>query len=468
MLRRWPSVLLTSAMVTAAALGVASPSQGGSPAPGIRSADQPNVVIILTDDERVGLTDAMPVVRSRIQRAGLTFPNYMVPTTLCCPSRASLLTGKFAHGTHVWNNGLPNDPPLTGGQAGFVAGGNEPQTLAAVLDSAGYETALVGKYLNGFFESSPTPVGWDTFQPFQGHIGYYDYTLGGVAYGSEATDYSTDVIAERAVSIIENSGTEPLFLYVAPYGPHSPYTPAPRHLTAPVSDLVHDSDFIGIDENVSDKPLWVRRLDHKDVSRQQQVGRLQHRAMMSVDELTADVLDALKAAGKLANTLVVYASDNGQLWGEHHYTGKNVPYRRATEVPLYLRWDHHITQNTTKDRLALNVDVTATIAAATSVDMPWSEGRSLFSSPQRDGFVIEASAQHPPTPVRPPYCGWRTLNRMYVRYSTGEEELYLYNNDPFEFTNVAGLPKYHDSLRTMRANARAACVPVPPGFTWTP
>ena len=153
--------------------------------------------------------------------------------------------------------------------------------------------------------------------------------------------------------------------------------------------------------------------------------------MMSIDELTADILDALASQGKLANTLVAYASDNGQLWGEHHYTGKNVPYRRATEVPLYLRWDHHIPQGSVKDRIALNVDLTATIAKVAGVDMPWSEGRSLIRSPQRKGFVVEASAQYPPTPERPAYCGWRTLNRMYVRYSTGEEELYLYKRDPY-------------------------------------
>ena len=195
---------------------------------------------------------------------------------------------------------------------------------------------------------------------------------------------------------------------------------------------------------------------------------MQHRAMMSVDELTGSVLDALKAEGKIANTLIVYASDNGQLWGEHQYTGKNVPYRRATEVPLYLRWDDQIRPNTVKNRLALNVDVTATIASATDVEMPWSEGRSLFSSPQRSGFVIEASAQYPSTPLRPAYCGWRTLNRMHVRYGTGEEKLHLYKNDPFEFTNVAAIPRYRDLVRSMRANARAACVPVPPEFTWTP
>ena len=178
MFGQWPVALFGSVVTVVAALGAAGPVAGVPRLPRPPPA-QPNVVIILSDDERVGLTDAMPVVRSRVKNAGVTFTNYMVPTTLCCPSRASLLTGKFAHGTHVWNNGLVNDPPLTGGQAGFVEGGNESQTLAAVLDTAGYETAFVGKYLNGFIASSPTPPGWDSFAPFQGQMGYYDYTLGG-------------------------------------------------------------------------------------------------------------------------------------------------------------------------------------------------------------------------------------------------------------------------------------------------
>jgi N-acetylglucosamine-6-sulfatase len=326
----------------------------------------------------------------------------------------------------------------------------------------------VGKYLNGFTSSSPTPLGWDVFQPFQGPTEYYGYKLGGTSYGSATRDYSTDVIARRSVRVIENSGEDPLFLFVAPFGPHAPYTPARRHVRAPVSDLVHERDFIGVNERVGDKPRWVRRLPDKDPARQRQVARLQHRAMMSIDDLVADVLDALRSQAKLANSLIIYASDNGQLWGEHQYTGKSVPYRRATEVPLYMRWDNHIAPNSVRGRLALNVDLAATIAAATGVEMSWSEGRSLRSSEQRVGFVIEATPQNPPNPWRPAYCGWRTLDRMYVRYSTGEEELYLYKRDPFELTNVAGQSQHRETLKALRSRARNACVPVPPGFTWTP
>jgi arylsulfatase A-like enzyme len=430
----------------------------------------PNIVIILTDDQRVGLVDAMPVVTTQIKQLGTNFTHYMVPTSLCCPSRASLLTGKFSHGTGVWNNALPPDPPLSGGQGAFVANGNEPETLAAVLDPVGYRTVLIGKYLNGYKSTQPTPQGWDVFQAFSPYPGYYyDFTLDGTYYGTAPEDYSTDVIADRAVSQISQTGDEPLFLYLAPYAPHPPYTPAPRYENKDVSSLIGDRDFGAFNEaNVADKPHWVRRLPLRSFSQVEHTATLQHRAVMAVDDLAQRVIAELEAQGMLDNTLLIFASDNGYQWGEHRYTGKNVAYRRATEVPLIIRWDGHITPGTVDAAVRLNVDVTATIAEAAGVDMPWSEGHSVLTSQGRRGFVLEATRQYPPTPVRPAYCGWRTLNRLYVRYANGEEELYLYKSDPLEETNVAGLAKYDEILTSMRESARQACVPVPPGFTWTP
>jgi N-acetylglucosamine-6-sulfatase len=461
-----------TSLVMVAALALTLPpvtSSVGSAGLASAAESQPNIVIILSDDERLGLTDAMPTVRRRIQQMGVTYSNYMVPTALCCPSRASLLTGKFPHGTHVWGNDLPGDPALSGGQAAFAHFGNESQTLAAVLDTAGYQTAMVGKYLNGYVETDPVPQGWDEFKAFTPKSAYYNYTLGGVAYGSAPEDYSTDVVAEHAVEFIQSSGSDPLFLYVAPYGPHSPYTPAPRHAAAEVSEYVHARDFGALNEkNLSDKPEWLQAIKVRDEDKVRRVARLQHRAVMSVDDLTADVLDALKAKGIISNTLIVYASDNGQLWGEHRYVGKNVPYWRATEVPLYVRWDDRLPAGTKDSRLGLNVDLTATIAEAADVAMPWSEGRSLVSGSGRLGFVLESIGSYPPFRERPAYCGWRSQNRLYVRYATGEEELYLYPKDRFERTSLHDVRRYRETLRSMRANARAQCVPTPPDFTWTP
>lgn len=430
---------------------------------------RPNIVIILADDQRLGLEDAQPAVRNRIKELGVTYSNYMVPTALCCPSRASLLTGKFSHGTGVWGNDLPNDPPLSGGNAAFVANGNEPLTIAAALDAAGYRTAMIGKYLNGYYDTNGVPPGWDVFEAYSGDPAYYNYTLGGAFYGDTVRDYATDVIADHAVNVISSSGSDPLFLYVAPYAPHFPYTPAPRDEQAPVDALIHPRDFGALNEaDVSDKPQWLQDLGTVNEARMHEVARLQHRAVMGIDDLTRQVIDALKAKGMLGNTLLIYASDNGQLWGEHRYSGKNVAYWRATEVPLFMRWDGHLSAGAVDERLALNVDVTATVAEAAGVTMSWSEGRSLLTGSPRLGFPVEALGSYPPYKVRPAYCGWRTLTRLYVRYATGEEELYLYNVDPLEKQNQAANPRYADRLAAMRANAEATCSPTPPDFTWTP
>ncbi len=434
----------------------------------VEGAGQPNIVLILSDDQRLGLLDVMPVVRRRIQQVGITYTEAMVPTALCCPSRASLLTGKFSHGTRVWGNNLEGDPPLTGGVSAFDYWGNQDQTIAKALDDVGYRTVLIGKYLNGYDPAGGAPLGWDAFYAFAGLGSYYDYNLGGVDYAHEEADYSTDVIRQVTIDELQSaSSDEPWFFYIAPFGPHSPAIPAPRHQDAPVGQYVDSADFGAFDEpDVADKPAYIRQLSGIDQEHARAFARDQHRAMMSIDELTGAVLDTLRTRGELSNTLVIYMSDNGHLWGEHRWIGKNVPYARTTEIPLLMRWYGHIAEGASSDRIALNVDVTATIADAAGVEMPWSEGHSLLGTETRDGFVLEAIAQSPPYKSRPAYCGWRTIDRLYVRYSTGEEELYLYKRDPDERQNLADSREYADMVKAMRAKARAACVPVPPGFTW--
>jgi hypothetical protein len=229
---------------------------------------------------------------------------------------------------------------------------------------------------------------------------------------------------------------------------------------------VRPTDFIGINENLRDKPRWVRKLHRKDEGKMRSMARKQHRSMLAVDDLVGEVLDSLKSQGRLANSLVIYTSDNGILWGQHSYASKGVGYRQATEVPLFMRWDGRIGRGVTRGRLALNVDVTATVADAAGVDMPWGSGRSLLRPGGRRGFVLEGSPQLEPASWRPAFCGWRTKSRMFVRYATGEEELYFHGTDPYELRNAAGRPGAHDVLVNMRSRARGACVPRPPGFSW--
>jgi arylsulfatase A-like enzyme len=168
------------------------------------------------------------------------------------------------------------------------------------------------------------------------------------------------------------------------------------------------------------------------------------------------------------NTMFVYLGDNGLMNGEHHLNPwKNVPYRWSTSVPMTIRWDGHLPAYRTDDRLALNIDVAATIADVTSADLS-TDGMSLLRARTRAGFPLEATAwrKFDSLPRHPAYCGWRTKDWMYTQYATGEQELYHYTDDRQELRDLSGDPSQRPRLKRMRAAAKAACIPVPPSFRW--
>jgi N-acetylglucosamine-6-sulfatase len=421
----------------------------------------PNIVVVLTDDQRVETLAGMPMVKILLADHGTTFSKAMVPTSLCCPSRASTLTGHYAHDTGVWTNHRPD-----GGWWAFHAKGNEQRTVAVALHQSGYRTALVGKYLNNFGQLTPPgyrPPGWDQFVAFTTRNksgAYYEYTLGdGSVHGSDPADYSTDVLALAATELIRSTPAgQPLFLWFAPYAPHAPFEPAPRHQHATVHLDVRPGH-----EDVSTKPRWVQALDPPSAGNVSRTARRQQRALMAVDEAVAGIVAALADTGRLSDTLIVFTSDNGLLWGEHGMIDKNVPYTPATAVPLVLRWDGHLAAGQVDDRLALNIDITATLAAAGETGLVTS-GSDLLGTDRHDGFVLEAARA--PGLQRPPYCGWREADWTFVHYSTGEEELYSLVDDPGELHNLATAPELRDRLDAMRASARASCTPEPPDFAW--
>ena len=175
----------------------------GSPRP-------PDVVLVLTDDQRPGTVARMRTVREEIRDRGVRFARTVAPTATCCPSRASIATGLFAHDTGVWGNSAPN-----GGWRSFFDNGNEERTLAKALDDAGYTTGLFGKYANGYaqnplgFAAGHVPVGWDTFLTFADTTGsYYDYRLtDGTRHRRRDRDYSTDVLGARAAGFVRDVPT---------------------------------------------------------------------------------------------------------------------------------------------------------------------------------------------------------------------------------------------------------------------
>ncbi|MFZ0324908.1 MAG: sulfatase-like hydrolase/transferase, partial [Actinomycetes bacterium] len=430
------------------------------------ASTRPNVVFVMLDDVAKGAWATMPTVRQSIVQRGVAFRNGMVPTSLCCPSRASFLTGNYAHTTGVYGN------KADGHGAWQAFQPDENSTLATHLSGSGYRTALVGKYLNGY-NSAPEPYvppGWDDFVAFQAPA-YYNYRLTGTVsatHGSSPADYSTDVLSKYAADVVRDTpSSRPLFLYFAPFTAHFPFMPAPRHL-----NTWHPEDLpVAFNEaDMSDKPSWMsdwRFQDPASVQRQQQ---RQHEMLMSADDAIAAIIDAL-GPDRMSNTLFIVMSDNGFQTGAHRLVGKNWPYALSTEVPMAMRWDGHLPSGTASRRLTLNIDLTASIAEATGTS--WGmDGMSYFSA-DRTGTVLEQYPQtrlntpDPALELHPGYCGYRTARWMYVEWSDNKgRELYDYRTDPDEMNSLTGDPQWADQAAQMRALAKTACSPVPPGFTW--
>ena len=438
------------------------------------------MVLIVADDQRAESLSGMTQVRRLLTDRGMRFSRAMVPTALCCPSRSSILTGLYAHNTRVYGNGRAGGPRF-GGWAQVHRQGLESRTIAVTLQRAGYRTGLFGKYLNDFSRLSPDgyrPPGWHRFLTFERpNAAYIRYRLtDGSWHGSGPEDYSTDVLARRARAFIEDTPQgKPLFLVYTPYGPHRPYRPAPRDEFAPVvvpetnGNMVGGEDLVSVPHTLwppprsaNDNPTWMARRSVASTGVAERLGEAQTRVLLSVDDAVGTIVRTMRREGRIRNTLFIYMSDNGYLWGEHGLVGKDAPYAAATRVPLVVRWDGHVAAGGVDRRLAVNVDIAATISKAAGVHLP-ADGLDLLSDRRRNGFVLEAM---PGNRGRPAYCGWRSPHHMYVRWATGREELYDYRVDPGERNNLADYPRYRPIADRMRARAVEACRPEPPGFDW--
>jgi N-acetylglucosamine-6-sulfatase len=455
-------------------LALPGTSRGVADAP-----SRPNIVLILTDDQRwdqIG-PDWMPTVESLLADKGVTFTNGFVSNPLCCPSRATILTGETSGHNGVWTN----EGKGVGGFHAF----HDSSTIATWLHADGYRTGLVGKYLNGYMSKdiAYVPPGWDEWDalalggsPACTRGGYYNYCLShnGLEedHGRAEADYSTDVLGADATSFIASTpADQPLFLYYAPRAPHAPTTPPSRYQEAcPSVSLPMPASYNEVD--VSDKPAYIQNIhlrSPKWVSVQQRFWTKACQTLHAVDDTVGDVLNELHRTGRLSNTLVLFASDNGLLYGEHRWLGKIVPYEESIRVPTVARYDP-VTAGvaSTSSALVVNLDFASTFAAAAGVvpGLP-QDGESFFpllSDPGarwRSRFLLE----HFGGPQAPAYCGVRTRSDfVYVRYATGEEELYDLTNDPYQLQNSAGKAGSAKRLQNLRGDTARLCDPPPPGW----
>jgi arylsulfatase A-like enzyme len=507
--------LLIAAVAGSILAGLAAPAPA-------TAAQRPNVVVIQTDDQKLsdlyatqtgpdGLPQAaMPNTLSLIGAAGATFSRYYASDPLCCPSRASLLTGQYAHNDGVLGNG----PGALGGYGALDKANN----LAPWLQDAGYRTIHIGKFLNYYGQppvSAPTeiPPGWSDWETLAGEDSthyFYGYRLnvngsvqgpfGDITYAQKdspgclpdsaagSCDYQTDVLTRRAVGQIQASaGNGPFFLsldYVAPHGdfraPFGP-EPAPRDYDTWASTPYPRPK--GFDEaDVSDKPPFLRSaspLSRVAIGQIQQEWQKRIESLRAVDAGVGRVIDALAATGQLANTYVFFTSDNGFFGGEHRIQReKFLPYEPSSHLPLLLRGPG-ISPGVRSGELTMNVDLAPTILsiAGASATVPI-DGRSLLPFARKpakrtrrplllEGFTkaVEVATAKPifNAPVRD-FQGVKVGPYKYVRYAGGVRELYDLRDDPAELHSRVSDPRYRlvraylsKRLNRLRRCAGPAC-----------
>ena len=415
---------------------------GGTPSRAATPA-RPSILLILTDDQTVSLAGQMPNLRRLIAGRGATFTHAYYNDPLCAPSRATILTGRYAQNTGVLSNSY----------VAFAAAGDPGRTVAVALHGAGYRTALIGKYLNGYPARAGVEPGWDEWFVTLGDArAEYDYVMDDngrpVTFGSAPQDYRTDVLAERAVGFVERSvaAGAPFYLQLAVTAPHVPAEPPPRYrdalpgLAVPRTPAFDEAD-------VSDKPAYVRDrppLGPNLVAALDATYRDQARALLAVDDAIGRLVATL-GAERLADTYVVFTSDNGWMQGEHRIpSGKGLPYQPVLQMPLFVRGPT-VTPGSRVDALVSNADLAPTFVDWAGTTMPAAvDGRSF--APLLGGGSGGRQAE----PIRyvtsgttdgsrfPSWLGVKSTRYTYVEYADGERELYDDVADPFQLTNIAG------------------------------
>jgi arylsulfatase A-like enzyme len=407
---------------------------------------RPNVLVIVTDDQRVGTMKVMRKTRRYFRRQGVTYSRAYAPTPICCPARATIFTGRFAHNHHV----LSNEP----GEANNL---DPTETLQHDLDAAGYHTGMYGKFLNHWDRSTPPPY-FDTFGLTWG--GYYNayWNLDGRVVRVEK--YSTDFLADLSIRFLRRSEASrdrrPWFLYLATHAPHTPFTPEHAYEHAPVPGWSGTPAVF--EANRSDKPPFVQQR-RAGLRGAKKTRRKQLRTLMSVDDLVRRVMRRLKRLGERRNTLALFLSDNGLMWAEHGVRGKGKPYTESIEIPLFLRWPKRVAPGSRDRRITTLVDVAPTIYDATGVAPSHSlDGRSLLNRAWTRKVLLGEFWPWSGLPDLPRWNSVRTRSWQYIEYydpagAVTFKEYYDLKADPWQLRNLLGDAKVGNDPDLGRATA---------------
>jgi N-acetylglucosamine-6-sulfatase len=462
---------LGAAAALAGGTRTTGPARAGAQ-PRRQAAGRPNIIVLVLDDLRDDDLAAMPAVQELLVAQGSRFRRCFATAPTCAPARASLLRGQYPH-----NHGVLRSGGDKGGYVPFYTRGHEASTLATWLQEAGYHTALIGKYLNGYpydpglpadFPATHVPPGWETWagvtrEPYfnlevndNGQLSHYK------------PRYATDVLAAKVRDFLAATPT-PFFLYLAPRAPHGPAEAAPRHATAfaeataPRPPSFNEAD-------VRDKPAWVQAippLGAPQIAALDAYQRARLRTLLAVDELVAALVETLRRTGVLEQTYLLLTSDNGYHLGEHRIVlSKGTPYEEAIQVPLVVRGPG-VAAGQMIPALTSLVDLAPTCAAWADAAVPaYVDGRSLaplLAGEQpptwRHAVPVALYLDRPDRSNKNPgFNAMRGEDVIYIENLNGEREYYDLAADPYELSNLAAtLPPERLAALSERLAALLAC-----------
>lgn len=423
---------------------------------------RPNVVMILTDDQRwdcLGVA-GHPYLKTpnldRIANEGVRFSNAFVTTSLCSPSRASFLSGLYAHSHGVINN--------------FTEFPSELPSYPLRLQQAGYETAYVGKWHMGEDNDSKRP-GFDYWVSHQGQGSYYDTTFNVDGERQEIKGYYTHVVTDLAIDWLERPRSAPFCLCLGHKAPHGAWVPERKY--EHVFDDIEIRRPATADDTGPDKPSFIReRIDtwhgingnlygHNDFD---VFVRNYHATILSVDDAVGRLYEALEAMGELDNTIIVFAGDNGFLLGEHASIDKRTMWEESIRVPFLVRYPGLITEPRVVEEQVLNLDLAPSIVDICGADSLGDvHGRSfkgLLTGEERNwrtSWMYEYNFEDQ-FPYTPNVRGVRTDDWKFCHYPNGGDapdtymaELYHLESDPLETRNLINDPDSQDKLAELQA-----------------
>ena len=399
---------------------------------------RPNILIIVTDDQRYDTMQYMPETQRHIFDQGVSFTNGFITTPLCCPSRSSILTGMYAHNHGVHTN----------------EGDLKLPTFMELMHANGYYTGLVGKYLNSW-KGDPRPE-YDFWVSYaKGETRYYNPRLNvNGEWIRHDGQYVTYVLGDYVIDFLKKAAkkNEPFILLYTPNAPHDPVTPA-KEDEGLFPDLPPYRPPSFNEADISDKPAWLASqplLTEEEIKNVDTFRRNQILTLVSLDRTIARVMDELKAQGMLDNTFILFLSDNGKFWGEHRITSKNGIYDEASRVPYAIRYPPLIPQPRADDHIVANIDIAPTALDLAGIPIPANmDGMSLVKllsgqTEWRKGILLEG------WPGRGIYTAVHTAHYVYSETTGDRSEFYDLVKDPFQLENLIDHPDYQELIQEHR------------------